>query len=98
MSTSIRIALESAQSAPATPLLPKIQDLCCRVRQALIVLRPLLRFLGIYALAMIICFSAWKALQHSMASVGLGLLGVGFLLLLSSLRTDERVEGANDLT
>jgi hypothetical protein len=46
---------------------------------------------------MIICFSAWKALQHSMASVGLGLLGVGFLLLLSSLRTDERVEGADDL-
>ena len=97
MSTSIRIALESAQSAPATLLLPKIQDLCCRVRQALIVLRPLLRFLGIYALAMIICFSAWKALQHSMASVGLGLLGVGFLLLLSSLRTDERVEGADEL-
>ena len=97
MSATASITFESAPTAQAKSLIQTTMSLWSRGQRILSELRPLLRFGGIYALSFATCFPAWMALENSMSLIGLGLLGVAFLLMLVGLETTGDAVGADDL-
>jgi hypothetical protein len=97
MSATIRLHFESVQSASEKPLGPTPMVLWARCKENLSVLAPLIRFCGIYSLGVATCFPAWKAFENSMSLIGLGLLGVAFLLMLCSFETTGNAIGSDDL-